>query len=58
MYGFVVFLLLGLLFDLDILQQGVHYVGLELSTVGKWVDAVSGTLFVKKASLDTIKMRG
>ena len=45
MYGFVVFLLLDLLLDLDILQQGVIYIGLELSTVQKWVDAVSGILF-------------
>ena len=45
MYGYVVFLLLDLLFDLDILQQGIAYIGLELSTVQKWVDVVSGIFF-------------
>jgi len=43
MYGYVLFLLLGLLLDLEVLQQGVAYIGMDMKTFDKWTAAISST---------------
>ena len=40
MYGYVVFLLFDLLFDLDFIQKGAKEIGLDISIVEKYISAV------------------
>eukprot|EP00111_Clytia_hemisphaerica_P002938 TCONS_00008330-protein len=40
MYGYVVFLLFDLLFDLDFIQKGAREIGLEISIIEKYISAI------------------